>query len=40
MSEGVGVVGLYVRDQDEAIEFYEKLGLRCTRMLATATIAG
>ena len=26
MSEGVGVVGLYVRDQDEAIEFYEKLG--------------
>ena len=26
MSEGVGVVGLYVRDQDEALEFYEKLG--------------
>ena len=29
MSEGVGVVGLYVRDQDEALEFYvEKLGFR------------
>jgi catechol 2,3-dioxygenase-like lactoylglutathione lyase family enzyme len=26
MSEGVGVIGLYVRDQDEALEFYEKLG--------------
>jgi catechol 2,3-dioxygenase-like lactoylglutathione lyase family enzyme len=27
MSQGVGVVGLYVRDQDEAVEFYvEKLG--------------
>jgi catechol 2,3-dioxygenase-like lactoylglutathione lyase family enzyme len=26
MSEGVGVVGLYVRDQDEALQFYEKLG--------------
>jgi len=27
MSQGVGVVGLYVRDQDEALEFYvEKLG--------------
>jgi catechol 2,3-dioxygenase-like lactoylglutathione lyase family enzyme len=27
MTEGVGVVGLYVRDQDEALEFYvEKLG--------------
>lgn len=29
MSEGIGVVGLYVRDQDEAIEFYVgKLGFR------------
>ena len=29
MSEGVGVVGLYVRDQDEAVQFYvEKLGFR------------
>ena len=29
MSQGVGVVGLYVRDQDEAAQFYvEKLGFR------------
>jgi catechol 2,3-dioxygenase-like lactoylglutathione lyase family enzyme len=29
MSQGVAVVGLYVRDQDEAVEFYvEKLGFR------------
>ena len=29
MSEGVGVVGVYVRDQDEALQFYvEKLGFR------------
>lgn len=29
MSQGIGVVGLYVRDQDEAIEFYVgKLGFR------------
>jgi catechol 2,3-dioxygenase-like lactoylglutathione lyase family enzyme len=28
MSQGVQVVGLYVRDQDEAISFYEKLGFR------------
>jgi catechol 2,3-dioxygenase-like lactoylglutathione lyase family enzyme len=29
MSEGVGVVGLYVRDQDEALEFYvDKLGFK------------
>ena len=29
MSQGIGVVGLYVRDQDEALEFYVgKLGLR------------
>lgn len=28
MSQGVEVVGLYVRDQDEAITFYEKLGFR------------
>ena len=29
MSEGVGVVGLYVRDQDEALAFYvDKLGFR------------
>jgi catechol 2,3-dioxygenase-like lactoylglutathione lyase family enzyme len=27
MSQGVGVAGIYVRDQDEALEFYvEKLG--------------
>ena len=27
--EGVGVVGLYVRDQDEALSFYvDKLGFR------------
>lgn len=29
MSQGVGMVGLYVRDQDEAVDFYcEKLGFR------------
>lgn len=29
MSEGVEVVGLYVRDQDEALAFYlEKVGFR------------
>jgi len=29
MTQGVGVVGLYVRDQDEALTFYvEKLGFR------------
>ena len=29
MTQGVGVVGLYVRDQDEALAFYvEKLGFR------------
>src|SRR5262252_4744098 len=29
MSQGIGVVGLYVRDQDEAVEFYvKKLGFR------------
>jgi catechol 2,3-dioxygenase-like lactoylglutathione lyase family enzyme len=29
MSQGVGVVGLYVRDQDEALNFYvEKVGFR------------
>jgi catechol 2,3-dioxygenase-like lactoylglutathione lyase family enzyme len=29
MSQGVEMVGLYVRDQDEALEFYvEKLGFR------------
>jgi catechol 2,3-dioxygenase-like lactoylglutathione lyase family enzyme len=29
MSQGVGVVGVYVRDQDEALEFYVgKLGFR------------
>ena len=29
MSQGVGVVGVYVRDQDEAVTFYvEKLGFR------------
>jgi catechol 2,3-dioxygenase-like lactoylglutathione lyase family enzyme len=29
MSQGVGVIGLYVRDQDEALKFYvEKLGFR------------
>jgi catechol 2,3-dioxygenase-like lactoylglutathione lyase family enzyme len=29
MSQGVSVVGVYVRDQDEAVQFYvEKLGFR------------
>ena len=29
MSQGVGVVGLYVRDQEEAVQFYvEQLGFR------------
>ena len=29
MSQGIGVVGLYVRDQDEALDFYVgKLGMR------------
>ena len=29
MSQGVGVVGLYVRDQEEALQFYvEKLGFK------------
>jgi catechol 2,3-dioxygenase-like lactoylglutathione lyase family enzyme len=29
MSQGVGVAGIYVRDQDEALDFYvEKLGFR------------
>ncbi len=29
MSQGVGVVGLYVRDQDETLEYYvEKVGFR------------
>ena len=28
MTQGVSVVGVYVRDQDEAIAFYEKLGFR------------
>jgi catechol 2,3-dioxygenase-like lactoylglutathione lyase family enzyme len=29
MHQGVGVVGIYVRDQDEALKFYvEKLGFR------------
>jgi catechol 2,3-dioxygenase-like lactoylglutathione lyase family enzyme len=28
MSQGVSMVGLYVRDQDEAVAFYEKLGFR------------
>lgn len=29
MSQGVGVAGVYVRDQDEALDFYvEKLGFR------------
>jgi catechol 2,3-dioxygenase-like lactoylglutathione lyase family enzyme len=29
MSQGVGIGGVYVRDQDEALEFYvEKLGFR------------
>ena len=29
MTQGIGVVGLYVRDQDEALAFYvEKLGFR------------
>jgi catechol 2,3-dioxygenase-like lactoylglutathione lyase family enzyme len=26
MTQGVGVAGIYVHDQDEALEFYQKLG--------------
>lgn len=26
MTQGVGVAGIYVRDQDEALAFYQKLG--------------
>ena len=26
MTQGVGVVGIYVRNQDEALQFYSKLG--------------
>jgi catechol 2,3-dioxygenase-like lactoylglutathione lyase family enzyme len=26
MTEGVGVAGIYVHDQDEALDFYQKLG--------------
>ena len=41
MSQGVEVVGLYVRDQDEALAFYvEKLGFRVHTDVRTATIAG
>ena len=28
MTQGVGTIGLYVRDQDEALAFYEKVGFR------------
>lgn len=28
MTQGVQVAGIYVRDQDEALAFYEKLGFR------------
>ena len=28
MSQGVNVVGVYVRDQDEALAFYQKLGFK------------
>lgn len=28
MSQGVEMIGLYVRDQDEALAFYEKIGFR------------
>ena len=28
MSQGVATVGLYVRDQDEALAYYEKVGFR------------
>ena len=29
MNQGIGMVGLYVRDQDEAVAFYvEKLGFK------------
>ena len=28
MTQGISVVGVYVRDQDEALAFYEKLGFR------------
>lgn len=40
MSKGIGVVGLYVHDQDEALDFYvNKLGLWSTQTHATAPIA-
>ena len=28
MTQGVQIVGIYVRDQDEALAFYEKVGFR------------
>ena len=41
MSEGIGVVGLYVHDQDEALDFYVgKLGFEVHTDHATGTIAG
>jgi len=41
MNQGVEVVGLYVRDQDEALKFYvEKLGFRVPPTRGTATTAG
>jgi len=41
MSQGVDVVGVYVRDQDEALAFYvEKLGFAFTRTCTTSASAG
>ena len=39
--QGIGVVGLYVHDQDEALDFYvNKLGFKVHADARTATIAG
>jgi catechol 2,3-dioxygenase-like lactoylglutathione lyase family enzyme len=41
MSQGVEVVGLYVRDQDEALEFYVgKVGFRVIPTCAMGVFAG
>lgn len=41
MSDGIGVAGIYVHDQDEALAFYVgKLGLPFIPMRRTATSAG
>ena len=41
MSQGVQVVGVYVRGQDEALAFYvDSSGSASTRTRATATFGG